>query len=122
MLEKLIAIANRHGRADGSASAHAGLVIRSVTAPTVPAPALFEPKFYLLLQGAKQMTIGGNTFNCNTGPHLRGGLRISPLPFVSAVVAASEAQALPERGAEARDAAVVAGLLLTCANRRLAGG
>ncbi len=108
MLSKLIAIANRHGHADGLPSAHAGLIIRSVDAPTVPAPALFEPKFYLLLQGSKRMTIGGNTFDCGAGTCAVASVG---LPFVSAVVTASRTK--PYLSIELKlDAGIVAGLLL----------
>jgi AraC-like DNA-binding protein len=88
MLENLIAIASRHGRSDGLPSALDRLIIRSRNAPTLPQPALFESKFYLLLQGAKQMTIGGSTFDC----HARTCAVASVgLPFVSTVVEASPA-------------------------------
>jgi hypothetical protein len=45
LLEKLIAIASRHGRADGLPSPYENLIIRSRDAPTSPQPALFESKF-----------------------------------------------------------------------------
>jgi AraC-like DNA-binding protein len=85
LLEKLIAVASRHGRADGLPSPYENLIIRSRDAPTSPEPALFESKFYLLLQGAKQMTVGGSTFDCYPGTSAVASVG---LPFVSAVVEA----------------------------------
>jgi AraC-like DNA-binding protein len=105
--EKLIAIASRHGRADGLPSTYESLIIRSRDAPTAPEPALFESKFYLLLQGAKQMTVGGSTFDCYPGTCAVASVG---LPFVSAVVEASRAR--PYLSVELKlDAAIVDGLL-----------
>ena len=108
MLEKLIAIASRHGRADGLPCAYQSLIIRSLDAPTLAEPALFESKFYLLLQGAKQMTIGGSTFDCYPGTCAVASVG---MPFVSAVVEASAAN--PYLSVELTlDASIVDGLLL----------
>lgn len=108
MLEKLIDIASRHGRADGQPSAYENLIIRSCDGPTVATPALFESKFYLLLQGAKQMTVGGRTFDCHAGTCAVASVG---LPFVSAVVQASPAA--PYLSIELKlDAGIVDGLLL----------
>jgi AraC-like DNA-binding protein len=108
MLRNLIAIASRHGRPDGLPSAHASLIIRLVDAPTVPAPALFESKFYLLLQGAKRMTISGSTFDCDAGTCAVASVG---LPFISAVVDASPAK--PYLSVELTlDAGIVDSLLL----------
>jgi len=108
MFGTLISTAIRHGRADGQPSAHAGLVIRSVCAPTAPAPAVFEPKFYLLLQGTKRMTIAGRNFECDSGTCAVASVG---LPFVSEVVQASAIK--PYLSVELKlDAGIVAGLLL----------
>jgi AraC-like DNA-binding protein len=108
LLEKLVAIAGPHGRADGLPSTYENLIIRLRDAPTDPEPALFESKFYLLLQGAKQMTVGGNTFDCYPGTCAVASVG---LPFVSAVVQASRAN--PYLSVELTlDPAIVDGLLL----------
>ncbi|OYT91020.1 MAG: AraC family transcriptional regulator [Burkholderiales bacterium PBB3] len=84
------------------------LLIRSTVAPTPPMPALFEPKFYLLLQGAKRMTIAGRTFDCSAGTCAVASIG---LPFVSEVVEASPTQ--PYLSVELTlDAGIVASLLL----------
>ena len=67
MLSHLNAIAARHCSPSGATTIMPRLVVRSADAPTGPAPALFEPKFYLLLQGAKRMTIAGETFISGPG-------------------------------------------------------
>jgi AraC-like DNA-binding protein len=108
MLRKLITIANQHGRSDGLPSAHARLIVRSVSAPTAPASALFEPKFYLLLQGSKRMTIAGSTFACEAGTCAVASVG---LPFVSEVVEASVMK--PYLSVELKlDAGILASLLL----------
>lgn len=108
MLEKLVAIASRHGRADGLPSVYESLIVRSRDAPTVPQPALFESKFYLLLQGAKRMTVGGSTFDCYAGTCAVASVG---LPFVSAVLEASPTK--PYLSVELKlDASIVDGLLL----------
>jgi AraC-like DNA-binding protein len=108
LLEKLIAIASRHGRADGLPSVYENLIVRSRDAPTVSQPALFESKFYLLLQGAKRMTVGGSTFDCHAGTCAVASVG---LPFVSAVVEASPTK--PYLSVELKlDASIVDGLLL----------
>lgn len=108
MLEKLIAIASKHGRADGRASTYENLIIRARNAPTASEPALFESKFYLLLQGAKRMTVGINTFDCYPGTCAVASVG---LPFISAVVDASPPN--PYLSVELKlDASIVDGLLL----------
>ena len=89
------------------------LILRSADAPTGPAPALFEPKFYLLLQGAKQMTIAGDTFPCEPGTCAVAAVG---LPFVSEVTQASVDR--PYLGVELTlDPGIVAGLLLEVSDR-----
>jgi len=108
MLQNLLAIATRHGSSSGIPTQYPRLMIRSTVAPTPPIPALFEPKFYLLLQGAKRMTIAGSTFDCSAGACAVASVG---LPFVSEVVEASPAE--PYLSVELKlDAGIVASLLL----------
>ena len=89
------------------------LTVRRADAPTDPIPALFEPKFYLLLQGAKRMTIAGDTFPCGPGTCAVAAVG---LPFVSQVTQASADR--PYLGVELKlDAGIVAGLLLDVPDR-----
>lgn len=89
------------------------LMIRAADAPTGPMPALFEPKFYLLLQGAKRMTIGGETVDCTPGTCAVAAVG---LPFTSQVTQASTER--PYLGVELKlDAGIVAGLLLDVSDR-----
>ena len=89
------------------------LTVRSADAPTGPLPALFEPKFYLLLQGAKRMTIAGDLFPCGPGTCAVAAVG---LPFVSEVTQASADR--PYLGVELRlDPGIVAGLLLDVPDR-----
>lgn len=108
MLAKFVEIAARHGSSSGAPSAIPRLVVRSAVAPTGPIPALFEPKFYLLLQGAKRMTIGGGTFESRAGTCAVASVG---LPFTSEVIEASPA--LPYLSVELNlDAGLLATLLL----------
>lgn len=96
-LSDLIPIAARHGRRNGNAPAWLGLTIWTADAPTTSVPALFERKFYLLLQGAKRMTIGGTTVEVRAG---RCAVASVGLPFTSEVLEASPA--MPYIGVEIR--------------------
>ncbi len=108
MLPHLVVIAARHGSRSGAPTVMPRLTIRAAYAPTGPIPALFEPKFYLLLQGAKRMTIGGETFDCGPGTCAVAAVG---LPFTSQVAEASAER--PYLGVELKlDAGIVAGLLL----------
>jgi AraC-like DNA-binding protein len=108
MLQKLIAIATRHGSSSGIPTEYPRLTIRAAIGPTAPIPALFEPKFYLLLQGAKRMTIAGCTFDCSAETCAVASVG---LPFVSEVVEASPTE--PYLSVELKlDAGIVASLLL----------
>lgn len=107
-LDQLITLATRHGRSDGLPTPYPRLTIRSTYAPTSSAPALFEPKFYLLLQGAKRMTIAGGTYDCGPGTCAVASVG---LPFVSQVVEATSTQ--PYLSLELNlDTGIVAALLL----------
>lgn len=108
MLSKLVAIAKRHGSQSGAPTVMPRLIIRSADAPKGPVPALFEPKFYLLLQGAKRMTFGGATHSFGPGTCAVAAVG---LPFISQVTEASVRE--PYLGVELRlDAGIVTSLLL----------
>lgn len=108
MLSRLIAIAARHGSLLRAPTILRRLAVRSATAPTRPTQALFEPKFYLLLQGAKRMTIAGETFPCGPGTCAVAAVG---LPFVSEVTQASADR--PYLSLELQlDPGIVTGLLL----------
>jgi AraC-like DNA-binding protein len=117
MLAKLICAANRHASRSGHPTAIPQLTIWSTQAPTDQIPALFEPEFYLLLQGAKRMMIAGKTFECRAGTCAVASVG---LPFTSQVIEASPDQ--PYLGLELRlDASVISGLLLNmsdCADQQ----
>ncbi len=76
--------------------------------PTNPTPAMFEAKFYILLQGAKRLTIGGEAYDFQAGTC---AVSCVALPFTSQVVKASPAA--PYVGLELRpDPGMIASLLL----------
>ena len=78
---------------------------------TQPIPAVFEPKVYLLLQGAKRLTVGERTLEYRAGDYSVSSLS---LPFTGEVTQASEAA--PYLGVELRlEPAAVSELLLTVA-------
>ncbi|RYE70547.1 MAG: AraC family transcriptional regulator [Rhizobiaceae bacterium] len=113
MLTKFVEIAARHGSATGAPSTIPRLVVRSAVAPTGPIPALFEPKFYLLLQGAKRMTIGGASFEVEPGTSAVASVG---LPFTSEVIEASAT--VPYLSVELKlDAGLLANLLLELPER-----
>lgn len=105
---KLIATAVRHGSAAGTSTAIPRLSIWSSDKPTTPTPALFEPKFYMLLQGSKRLAIAGGVFDCTAGTCAVASVG---LPFSSEVMEAS--RELPYLGVELKlDAGSIADLLL----------
>lgn len=76
--------------------------------PTRPEPAMFDPKFYMLLQGRKRMTIGGQHLDYAAGRYAVSSVGI---PFMTRVTEASPEA--PYLGVElALDAGLVASLLL----------
>jgi len=76
--------------------------------PTQPRPAMFDPKFYILLQGRKRLTIGGGELDFGVG---HCAVSSVSLPFASQVIEAAPDK--PYFGLELRpDPAVVAGLLV----------
>ena len=113
MLTKLISTAVRYGSVAGVPTAIPQLTIWTAEAPTDQIPALFEPEFYLLLQGAKRMTIAGQTFECRAGTCAVASVG---LPFTSEVIEASPER--PYLGLELKlDASIVTSLLLDIPDR-----
>lgn len=113
MLSRLAIIAARHGSRSGFPTVMSRLMVRAADAPTGPVPALFEPKFYALLQGAKRMTIGGETTYCEPGTCAVAAVG---LPFTSQITEASTER--PYLGVELRlDPGIVTGLLLDMPDR-----
>ena len=85
-----------------------GMTIWCGDRPTDPTPAMFTPKFYMVVQGAKRLAIGGESHVFGRG---RYGVASVGLPFTSQVIAASRER--PYLAVElALDAGVVASLLL----------
>lgn len=113
MMTKLIATAARHASAVGFPTAIPHLIIWSADAPTSPTPALFDPEFYILLQGAKRLTVAGRTFEFRAGTSAVASVG---LPFTSQVIKACPDE--PYLGIEWKlDAGVVASLLLDMPDR-----
>ncbi|MCW6512011.1 AraC family transcriptional regulator [Lichenifustis flavocetrariae] len=84
-------------------------MIRCSAEPTPPIPALFEPVFYIVLQGSKRLTFAGRTHDFGAGTC---AVATVGLPFISQVIEASPSK--PYVGAELRlDPGVVAELLIT---------
>ena len=111
-LAELAAVAARHRANSGAPTAIPRLAFWSAAAPTEPVPALFEAKFYLLLQGAKRLTIGGEALDFEAG---RCAVSSVGLPFTSEVTEAS--LDAPYLGVEVRlDAGVITSLLLDMPN------
>ena len=109
MVSEQAALAAEHATSSPVPSAVPGLVIRCSTAPTALSPALFEPVFYVVLQGAKRLTFAGQTHDFATGTC---AVATVGLPFVSQVIEAAPNR--PYVGVELRlDPGVIADLLLT---------
>ena len=103
------ALAAEHASSPPAALAVPRLMIRCSTKPTPPIPALFEPVFYIVLQGAKRLTFAARTHDFAVGTCAVAAVG---LPFVSQVIEATAAR--PYVGAELRlDPGVIADLLLT---------
>lgn len=108
MLAPLIIAAERHCTRSGGPTSLPRLVVWTANAPGDPVPALFEPTFYVMLQGAKRMTLGGDTFDVRAGACAVAAVG---LPFVSQVTQASVAQ--PYYSMQLRlDAGILADLTL----------
>ena len=109
VLAEQAAFAAKHAGSGPGGLPVPGLMIRCSTTPTPPIPALFEPVFYVVLQGTKRLTFAGRTQDFATGTC---AVATVGLPFVSQVIEASPAR--PYVGAELRlDPTVVADLLLS---------
>ncbi len=109
VLAEQAAFGARHASSPPASSAVPGLMLRCTTEPTAPIPALFEPVFYVVLQGAKRLTFAGQTHDFATGTC---AVATVGLPFISQVIGASPAR--PYVGAELRlDPGVIADLQLT---------
>ncbi len=109
MVSKQAALAAEHASSPPAQSAVPGLMIRCSAEPTPPIPALFEPVFYIVLQGSKRLTFAGRTHDFGAGTCAVASVG---LPFVSQVIEASPSK--PYVGAELRlDPGVVADLLIT---------
>ena len=107
MMAKMTRTAADHASGLKTPTAIPRLTIWCSSEPTAPAPALFEPKFYLLLQGGKRLTIGGTTRDFGPGSF---AVSTVDLPFTSEVIEASPAA--PYVGVEiGLDAGIVASLL-----------
>ena len=107
-MAELAAIAEKHADTPSARSAVAGLTIRRSREPTPPIPALFEPVFYVVMQGAKRLTFAGRTQDFPTGTCAVAAVG---LPFVSQVIQASPSR--PYVGAQLMlDPGVIADLRL----------
>lgn len=108
MLRELVTTAARHGGRSGVPTLIPRLTIWSSDAPAGPVPILFEPKFYLLLQGAKRLTVGSKAFDF-TAPTC--AVAAVGLPLTCQVTGAS--RHAPYLGVELKlDPGIVANLLL----------
>lgn len=103
----LARIAADHAFRSPVGTAISGMTIWCGSQPTDPTPAMFTPKFYMVVQGAKRLTIGGETHLFGRGSY---GIASVGLPLASQVIEASRER--PYLAIElALDAGVVAGLL-----------
>lgn len=113
MLAHLIAIANRHRAGLRVHTAVPRLVIWSAEAPTEPIPALFEPTFYMMLQGRKRLTFAGKTSDFCAGSCCIASVG---LPFLSQVTDATPEA--PYIGVNVMlDAGVIASLMMDMPDR-----
>ncbi|WP_407529384.1 AraC family transcriptional regulator [Methylobacterium oryzisoli] len=104
----LAALAAGHASGLRTATACHCLTLWSSIATTEPTPAIFDPKFYLLLQGGKRLSVGGKTILFTPGLYAVSSLG---LPFTGQVTEASAEW--PYLAVElGLDPGVIAGLLL----------
>ena len=109
MVAEQATLAAEHARSPPAPSAVRGLTIRCSAEPTPPIPALFDPVFYVVLQGSKRLIFAGQTHDFGAGTCAVASVG---LPFVSQVIEASATK--PYVGAELRlDPGVLADLLIT---------
>ena len=85
-MDKLRALALAHRTGGQTPSAIDGLTIWHSANLTTPTPAMFEPAVYVLLQGAKRLTIGTQSIDYGAGNYSAASLG---LPFTGQVLAAS---------------------------------
>lgn len=108
MLADMAEIALRYATGLETPTAVPRMTIWHSDAPTGPSSSMYEAKFYLLLQGRKQKTIGGQTFDFAAGNYSVSSVL---LPFTGQVIVASPAR--PYVGLSfTLDPGVLAGLLL----------
>jgi AraC-like DNA-binding protein len=88
-LAELAYLATMHGEMGETHTAVPRLAFRRNLALTKPIPALFEPVFYLVLSGAKRVTMASNARDYGTGA---AAVAAVGLPFISQVT-----DATPER-------------------------
>jgi AraC-like DNA-binding protein len=105
----LVRLAARHASATETPTAIAGLTIWHSTARTAPTPAMYDPKVYLLLQGAKRLSVGGKRFDFRAGGYAISSVGV---PFTGEVIEASEARPYLALGL-ALNVGLVTELLLT---------
>lgn len=86
-LEQVSALALAHAAGQETQTAIAGLTIWFSPCPTAPMPAMFEASIYLVVNGAKRMSMGGKTFD-----FAPGSLTVSAVgvPFTGHVTKASD--------------------------------
>lgn len=86
-LEQLAKLALAHASGQQTRTAIPGLTIWFSPCPTTPMPAMFDASIYLVLGGAKRMSMGGKTFD-----FAPGSLTVSAVgvPFTGQVTAASD--------------------------------
>ena len=107
-LADLAMMAAEHASALQTPTAFPRLTLWSSKTPTDRTPAIFEPKFYILLQGRKRLTVGGSSIEFESG---RYAVSSVGLPFTGQVTEASSGA--PYLAVElALDPGVIAGLLL----------
>lgn len=112
MIADATSIGNLNCICSSTQSAIPGLTIYSGCQPAGLVPALFEPRFYLLLQGAKRMVIARQDIVIRPGDYAMSSLG---LPFQTEVIEASLEK--PYLGvAFTLDQAMVAEILLACPN------
>ena len=61
--DELIAIIDRHALAPKQETPIAGLTIFKVVAPTLPAESVYTPRLCVVLQGRKEISLGGHVFD-----------------------------------------------------------
>ncbi len=108
MLQELKAIAVAYARGSQTLTSIPRLTIWRSSRKIDPVPAIFEPKIFLVLQGAKRLTVGGKTLDYFAGDYSVSSVS---LPFNMQVLEASPER--PYLGLDLNlDAGIIASLLL----------